>query len=140
MIANMSRHSPPIRNVLLIASLFAALPHTIFATSADPEATPPVNPAPCVTAIASGDDDKILAACGVVIDSDKAEKADRIKALIARAGVYARRDMLDRAIDDDGIALRLDPSLADIFNARGELWRRRAIGRGRCRILQPRCG
>ena len=121
----MSRHSLPIRNIFLIALLFAVVPHSIFATSTDPEATPPVNPAPCVTAIASGDDDKIVAACGILIDSDKAEKADRIRALIARAGVYARRDMLDRAIDDYGIVLRLDPQLADIFNARGELWRKK---------------
>ena len=121
----MSRHSLPIRNIFLIALLFAVLPQVATATSTDLEATPPVNPAPCVTAIASGDDDKIVAACGVLIDSDKAERVDRIRALIARAGVYARRDMLDRAIDDYGIVLRLDPQLADIFNARGELWRKK---------------
>jgi tetratricopeptide (TPR) repeat protein len=125
MISNMPRHPSPIRNALLTAALFAALPQAASATSADPTATPPVDPAPCVAAIAAGDDDKILVACGVVIDSDKAEKADRIRALIARAGVFTRRDMLDRAIDDDGTVLRLDPSLADIFNARGELWRKK---------------
>ena len=121
----MPRHSLPTRNTFFIALLFAMLPHSASATSTDPEATPPVNPAPCVSAIASGDDDKIVEACGVLIDSDKAERADRIRALIARAGVYARRDVLDRAIDDYGIALRLDPQLADIFNARGELWRKK---------------
>ena len=113
------------RNALLAAALWAALPHGIFATGTDPAAAPPVDPAPCVAAIAAGDDDKIVAVCGVLIDSDKAEKADRIKALIARAGVYDRKDMLDRAIDDDGTVLLLDPSLADIFNARGELWRKK---------------
>jgi len=121
----MSRHLLPLRNTSLVALLFAVLPQVATATNTDPAATPPVNPAPCVTAIASGDDDKIVADCGVLIDSDKAEKADRIRALIARAGVYARRDMLDRAIDDYGIVLRLDPQLADIFNARGELWRKK---------------
>ena len=33
--------------------------------------------------------------------------------------------MIDRAIDDDDTVLRLDPTLADIFNARGELWRKK---------------
>jgi hypothetical protein len=34
--------------------------------------------------------------------------------------------MIDRAIGDYDMMLRLDSSLADIFNARGELWRRKA--------------
>ena len=37
----------------------------------------------------------------------------------------ARKDMIDRAIDDYSDVLRLDPQLADIFNARGELWRKK---------------
>ena len=32
--------------------------------------------------------------------------------------------MTDRAIDDYDTALQLDPTLADVFNARGELWRK----------------
>jgi tetratricopeptide (TPR) repeat protein len=64
-------------------------------------------------------------------------KADRIKALIARAEVYDRKDMIDRAIADYDTVLRLDPTLADIFNARGELWRRRATGRVRSPISPP---
>ena len=52
-------------------------------------------------------------------------RADRIKALIARAGAYDRKDQIDRAIGDYDTVLRLDPALADIFNARGELWRRK---------------
>jgi tetratricopeptide (TPR) repeat protein len=105
--------------------LWAALPHGVCATGSEPAANPQVDPAPCAAAIAANDDDKINAACGALIDSEKAEKADRIKALIARAGVYARKDMIDRAIDDYGTVLRFDPTLADIFNARGELWRRK---------------
>jgi tetratricopeptide (TPR) repeat protein len=120
-----SRHSAPSRNIFLAAALLAARSQCFAATGTDPAATPPVDPAPCLAAIVANDDDKILSACGVVIDSDRAEKADRIKALIARAGVYQRKDMIDRAIEDDGIVLRLDPSLADIFNARGELWRKK---------------
>ena len=33
--------------------------------------------------------------------------------------------MIDRAIADYDTVLRLDPTLADIFNARGELWRKK---------------
>ena len=64
--------------------------------------------------------------CGVLIDSDKTPKgrshqgADR-----ARPALCDRKDMIDRAIDDYDAALRLDPTLADIFNARGELWRKK---------------
>jgi tetratricopeptide (TPR) repeat protein len=124
MMLNMSRqYVLSIRTAFLAGMLSAALPQGISATGTDP--APPVDPAPCVTAIAADDGDRIISACGVLIDSEKTEKADRVKALIARAGVYARRDTIDRAIDDYGTALRLDPTLADIFNARGELWRKK---------------
>jgi tetratricopeptide (TPR) repeat protein len=84
-----------------------------------------VDPAPCVAAIAANDDDKVIAICGTLIDNDKTQKADRLKALIARAGAYDRTNQVDRAIADYDVALRLDPTLADVFNARGELWRRK---------------
>ena len=48
---------------------------------------------------------------------------DRVTALIARAGAYVRKEMPDSAIGDYDVALLLDPSQADIFNTRGELWR-----------------
>jgi tetratricopeptide (TPR) repeat protein len=99
------------------------LPCTAFATSPEPgKDLPPVDPAPCFAAIAANDDDNIVAVCGALIDSEKAARADRIKALIARAAVFARKDQLDRAIADDDAALRLDPTLADTLNDRGELW------------------
>jgi tetratricopeptide (TPR) repeat protein len=84
-----------------------------------------IDPAPCVAAVTANDDDQIVAICGPLIDSEKAAKADRIKALIARAGVYDRKDQIDRAIGDYDTVLRLDPTLADIFNARGELRRKK---------------
>ena len=84
-----------------------------------------VDPAPCVAAVAANDDDRIIAVCGLLVDNDKTLKADRIKALIARAAAYDRKDLIDRAIGDYDTALRIDPTLADIFNARGELWRRK---------------
>ena len=84
-----------------------------------------IDPAPCLAASAANEDDKTIDACGALIDNEKTARADRIKALIARGGAYARKDMVDRAIDDYDSVLRLDPTLADIFNARGELWRKK---------------
>jgi tetratricopeptide (TPR) repeat protein len=86
-----------------------------------------IDPAPCIAAVTASDDDGIVAICGPLIDNEKTVKADRVKALIARAEVYDRKDMIDRAIADYDTALRLDPTLADIFNARGELWRRKGV-------------
>ena len=103
----------------------AAVPHGAFATGTEPITDPQVDPAPCVAAAAADDADKIIAICGALIDNEKTLRADRIKALIARAGAFDRKDQIDRAIGDYDTVLRLDPALADIFNARGELWRRK---------------
>jgi tetratricopeptide (TPR) repeat protein len=94
------------------------------ATGAEPAAAE-VDAAPCLAAVAADDGEKIIAVCGTVIDNEKAEKADRLKALVARGAACARKDELDRAIADYNLALRLDGSHADLFNARGELWRRK---------------
>jgi tetratricopeptide (TPR) repeat protein len=96
-----------------------------WATGAEPATIPQLDPAPCMAAAEANDDDKIIAVCGALIDNEKTLKADRIKALIARAGAYDRKEMIDRAIGDDDAVLRFDPTLADIFNARGELWRKK---------------
>jgi tetratricopeptide (TPR) repeat protein len=111
-----------IRRTVLAVTLLALFPAAALATGSDAEKAPPVDAAPCNAAIAANDDDKILAACGALIDNERTGKADRLKALIARAGVFVRKDQLDRAIADDGAALRLDATLADLFNSRGELW------------------
>jgi tetratricopeptide (TPR) repeat protein len=113
------------RHAAVAALLWAALPHFAFATGTEPATDPLADPAPCVAAAAAGDDDKIIAVCGALIDNDKTSKPDRVRALIARGGVYDRKDQIDRAIGDYDVALRLDASLADIFNARGELWRKK---------------
>ena len=84
-----------------------------------------IDPAPCVAAVTANDDDQIVAICGPLIDSEKTLKADSIKALIARGGAFGRKDMIDRAISDYDTVLQLDPAQADIFNARGELWRKK---------------
>jgi tetratricopeptide (TPR) repeat protein len=114
-----------IRKAAIAGALWAALPYGAKATGAEPATVPQVDAAPCLAAAVANEDDKIIAACSPLIDSEKAVKADRIKALIARAGAYDRKDMIDRAIDDDTVVLRLDPTLADIYNVRGELWRRK---------------
>jgi len=95
------------------------------ATGGEPAAVPQVDIAPCLAAAAADDIDKAATACAAVIDNEKTAKGDLIKALIARGGLYARHDQVDRAIADDSRALELDSSLADIFNARGELWLRK---------------
>lgn len=105
----------------LVVLLMAVLPYRAHAAGADTGTLPPVDPAACMAAIAASDDDKVAADCGALIDNEKTAKADRIKALAARAAVFARKDQLDRAIADYGEALRLEPQ-ADIYNVRGELW------------------
>ena len=89
-------------------------------------ADPKVDAAPCfAAAIAKADPDQIVASCGPVIDNEKTPAADRLRALLARAAAYIRKQQDDRAIADYDVALKLDPTLADIFNARGELWRKK---------------
>jgi tetratricopeptide (TPR) repeat protein len=95
------------------------------ATSAEPAGDPQVDAAPCVAVAATGNADETIAVCGALIDNEKTPRPDRVKALIARAGAYQHQDLIDRAIDDYDTALRLDPTLADIFNTRGELWRKK---------------
>jgi tetratricopeptide (TPR) repeat protein len=75
-------------------------------------------------AIAANDDDRIMTACGGLIDNQKTARGDRIKALIARAGVFTRRNQIDRAIADYDAVVWLDASLAEVYNSRGELWRK----------------
>lgn len=105
--------------------LWASSAGRLLATGTEPAAITPPDTAPCTAAAVANDDDRIVAVCGAVIDGEKTLRADRVKALILRAGAYERKDLIERAIGDYDVALRLDPSLADIFNARGELWRRK---------------
>jgi tetratricopeptide (TPR) repeat protein len=115
-----------LRNAFIAAAVCIGLAEGAFAaTGTEPSADEQTDSAPCIAALTANDDDKIMASCDVVIGSEKAPKADRIKTLIARAAAYDRKDQIDRAIEDYGMALRLDPALADIFTARGELWRKK---------------
>jgi tetratricopeptide (TPR) repeat protein len=110
---------------MAFALAFAMLPDVAFATGAEPAKDPQLDPAPCLAAAAANDDGRIVPLCSSLIDNEKTAKADRIKALIARAGAFERKEMYDSAIADYDAVLRLDSSLADVFNARGELWRRK---------------
>jgi tetratricopeptide (TPR) repeat protein len=108
-----------------VVCLLCALPQIALAIGAEPTQEPPVDPAPCLAAAAANDDEAIVAACGALGDNEKTARTDRIKALIARGGAFGRKDQVDRAIGDYETVLRLDPTLADIYNARGELWRKK---------------
>jgi tetratricopeptide (TPR) repeat protein len=109
------------RPIIFIIAAAVLLTPRLHATGADTSTVPPVDPAACFAAIAANDDDKVTADCGALIDNEKTAKADRIKALVARAAAFDRKDQFDRAISDDSEALRLEPQ-ADIYNSRGELW------------------
>jgi tetratricopeptide (TPR) repeat protein len=111
--------------LFLAAILWTIPPPGAFAATTELAKDPQIDPAPCFAAVTANDDDQIVAVCAALVDSDKTQKADRLKALLARAGAYDRKDQVDRAIGDYDAALRLDPTLADIFNTRGELWRRK---------------
>ena len=117
--------SIPIRSLAVGAVLWIAASQAVAKEGTEPITAPPIDPAPCFAAAEANDDDKIIAICGPLIDVEKTSRVDRLKALIARAGAFDRKEQIDRAIGDDDAALLLDPTLADIFNARGELWRKK---------------
>ena len=114
----------PTLNVTFAALWLAMAPLAAVAAPVEPT-DEQIDSAPCMAALTAGDDDKIIASCAALIGNDKAPKADRVKAAIARASAYDRKGEIDRAIGDDDIALRLDPGQAAVFNARGELYRRK---------------
>lgn len=119
------RGHPDIHSLLAASLLLMMSSHGAFATGVEPAKDLRIDPAPCLAASLAQDHDRTLKACGALIDNGKTEKADRIKALVARAVAYERKGMIDRAIADYDGALRLDPAQADVHNARGELLRRK---------------
>jgi tetratricopeptide (TPR) repeat protein len=84
-----------------------------------------IDPLPCLAAIAANDDDTIISRCDSLIGNEKNTKPDRIRAALARAAAYDRKQQYDRAIADYDAALQLDPVQADAFNHRGEVWRKK---------------
>jgi tetratricopeptide (TPR) repeat protein len=116
---------PDIRNLAAASLLWMAFAQGASATGVEPSKDLRIDPGPCVAAAAANDDDRTIGLCGALIDNEKTDKADRLKALVARGAAFSRKDMTDRAIGDYTVALQLDPTLASIFNARGELWRKK---------------
>jgi tetratricopeptide (TPR) repeat protein len=104
-------------------ALLAVEAHAIGAT--EPGKEPVVDASACMAASEAHDADKVVTECGALIDNTKVAKSDRINALIARASILITKGEADRAIADYDVALQLDPTLADIFNARGELHRKK---------------
>jgi len=112
--------------IAVMAGIAAAsmAPRAALAAASEPTEEQ-IDSAPCTAALSEGSDDRIIAACAALIGNDKAPRADRVKAAIARASAYDRKGDIDHAIADDDFALRLDPAQADVLNARGELYRRK---------------
>jgi tetratricopeptide (TPR) repeat protein len=111
------------RHAIAALLLTFAVAHGASAAGVEPAKDLRIDPARCLAAALAQDDDKTIGFCGTLIDHEKTDKADRIKALIARAEAYVRKGMGYRAIRDYDDVQRLDPANADILNARGELWR-----------------
>lgn len=101
------------------------MPQAARAAGAEGGTDPQLDPAPCLAAATTDDKDRIVTLCSTLIDNEKTARPDRIKALLARAGAFERKQMYDRAIADYDALLLLDPMRADTFNARGELWRKK---------------
>jgi tetratricopeptide (TPR) repeat protein len=125
-LALLSGAAAPRRNALLRllapTALWLALATQAQAVgAAEPAQEPVIDPAACVAASEANDADKILTECGALIDNTKTARTDRINALIARASALIRKGEIERAISDYDVVLQLDATLADIFNARGEL-------------------
>jgi len=115
------RRRGPFR-LLAPAALWLALATQAHAIgAAEPSQEPAIDPAACVAASEANDADKILTECGALIDNAKTARTDRVNALIARASALIRKGEIERAISDYDVVLQLDSTLADIFNARGEL-------------------
>ncbi len=112
-------------SAVIAAMLWTAPADRSLAAAVEPATGPQADPAPCLAAAAADDAEKVIAVCGALIENDKTQAPDRIKALIARAAAWGRKYEIDRAIADYDTVLRLDPTLADVFNTRGELWRRK---------------
>lgn len=121
----MRRCCPDFRSLFAVCLLLTTSIPNALATPAEPSKDLRIDPASCLAAAQGLDQDRTINLCSALIDNGKTEKADRIKALVARAAAYERKDMIDRAISDYDGALRLNSAQADVHNARGELLRKR---------------
>src|SRR5579871_3036658 len=120
----MRHYTIPLVGAVIAVVMGMVMTGTAFAAPIEPTGEQ-IDSAPCMAALTAGDDDRIIASCAGLIGNDKAPRPDRVRAAVARAAAHERKGEIDRAIGDDDIALRLDPTLADVFNARGELYRKK---------------
>src|SRR5579871_1600437 len=120
----MRHYTIPLVGAVIAVVMGMVMTGTAFAAPIEPTGEQ-IDSAPCMAALTAGDDDRIIASCAGLIGNDKAPRPDRVRAAVARAAAYDRKGEIDRAIGDDDIALRLDPTMADVFNARGELYRKK---------------
>jgi len=63
--------------LVIACAVSRLLPNCAFAATAEPTEEQ-IDSAPCLAAVTSHEDDKIIAGCTSLIDNDKAAKADRI--------------------------------------------------------------
>jgi tetratricopeptide (TPR) repeat protein len=84
-----------------------------------------IDTSPCLAAMAANNDDTIISRCDSLISNERDMQPDRIRAALARAAAYDRKQQYDRAIADYDAALKLNPAQADAFNNRGEVWRKK---------------
>ena len=98
-----------------------ALPDAKLDYVAPPPAVAParvIDPAVCA--------DPAAADCSTLVADDKAERRTRIEGLLRRARALVAAQQPARALADYDAVLKLDPTLTDVRNERGEL--RRATG------------
>lgn len=102
------------------ATAFAAIADDVAPAATPKDAAPAriIDPAVCA--------DPAAADCGALIDGEATEKRPRIAGLLIRAKAFVAANQPARALADYDAALKLDPTLTDVLNARGEL--RRATG------------
>lgn len=111
-----------IKRMGLIACLSLALVLAATADDVVPAAKPEIavparviDPAVCA--------DPAAADCTTLIDNDKTERRPKIAALLLRAKAFVDSHQPARALADYDAALKLDPSMTDVLNTRGELRR-----------------
>ena len=109
--------------VVTASSLWIAFTQGVSATSVEPAKDLRVDPALCLAAAS-----RVTTTRRSRLRRADRQRKDRkgrpYQALIARGAAYERKDMIDRTIADM-TACCARSSLADIHNARGELWRKK---------------
>src|SRR5882757_6510022 len=90
-----------------MASVLSAEPGDAFGAVSEPTTDPKIDFAPCFAAAAAeAAPDQIIASCGPVIDNEKTPASERLRAVLARAAAYIRKEQDDRAIADYDVALK----------------------------------